>query len=256
MTRFNRFGATFAMVEALYPGTVDADFGAGVTATGQANINGALDRAVAETIAKAPAIVYRALTKVENEWIERFAVAGATTFNTGIFPIIASSFHMWIYPLMQPDGGLGDQVGSAGYFYLNAYYKPPNKGWLEVPAANIAVTASTGAIVYTPSGGASAINLGDRVYATYDVDSDNATFTVNQLQQIVVMGAAAELGPLLYSESQQTWALVDSYKARYAGFLKDLAAGSLVPDEVRKLSHWQEIEPTGKEAKSFRLNRG
>ena len=214
------------------------------------------DRATAKPSGKCPSVVYRAFTKVENEWIERFGSVGETNFNTGIFPIIASTFHMWIYPLNQPAGGLGDQLGASGLFYLEAYYKPPSKGWLEVDASCLSVTASTGAIVYTPVGGNAAINLGDRVYATYDVDSDNASFSVNQLQQIVIMGAAAEIGPFLYSESQQGWGLVDSYKARYAGFLKDLAEGKLIPDEVRKLSHWQEIEPTGKEAKSFRLNRG
>ena len=255
MPRFNRFGAIYTQVMSLFPGTALTDYAAGGSA-GQANIEGALDRATTETSGKLPATVFRAITKVENEWIERYGTAGETNFNTGIFPIVAGSLHMWIYPLMQPNGGLGNQVGASGFFYLDAYYKPPNKGWLEVAANCLTVNNATGAITYTPTGGASAINTGDRVYATYDVDSDNAAFSVNQLQQIVIMGAAAELGPLLYSESQQDWALVKMYGERYAGFLKDLQESKLIPDEVRKLSHWQEIEPTGREAKNFRINRG
>lgn len=252
MSRFNRFGKIFSDVISFYPGTSLADYDAG-GANGQLRIEAALDRAVVDVLGSLSPAVYAAMTQVVNEFVVRYATAGQTTWTLGLFPIVAGTVHLWRYPLDTPLGGIGNLVGNSGFFYGEQFYKPPTKGYFEIATTDYSVNATTGVCTYT---GAQSVQLGDRIYATYDVDADNAAFSMPQLGQAIVIGASAELGTRLYTQADQTWQLVTMYQARYDNYLKMFRDGTLIPDEVRKLNYWQEIERNNNEVKSFRLRRG
>jgi len=247
MSHYNRFGKTSTSVLALYPGTVAADYDSG-GAAGAANIEGALDRAVFLVAASLPPAVFRALTDVDAQEVVDYATANQTTWTLGIVPIVAGSLHLWLYPLPVPPGR---QQGVSGYF-SDDWSRPPAKGYSEVDPAEYGVVAATGAVTYSGR----AVGVGERVFASYAVDHDNASFTSPMLGQIAVLGAAAELGTLLYSSATQEWALVTSYAARFAAMLAQLKDGSLVPDEVRKLKYFTEIERSSGEVRSVPFYRG
>ncbi len=211
-----------------------------------------MDRATLEITAAVRPDVFQAITQVNAEWVVRYATLGQNSWTLGMKPAIAGTVHLWNYPLQIPDGGLGNQVNTSGFTYLDAYYKPPSKGWLEIDPTWYSVNVTTGVVTYT---GPQQVQLGDRIYATYDVDTDNAAFSLPQLGNVLVFGAAAELGGAIYSQATQEWALVTQYRDRYAALCKQLLDGTLIPDEVRRLNFWVEIERVSPEVKSFRLNR-
>lgn len=252
MSRFNRFGGVFTDVSAMYPGTATVDYDGG-GANGQVRIEAALDRAVLEVTAALTPDVYKAITQVVNQFVERYATAGQTTWTLGIKPVIAGTVHLWRYPLDTPLGGIGTLVGNSGFFYGEQFYKPPTKGYFEIASTDFSVNAATGVCTYT---GAQAVQLGDRIYATYDVDTDNASFALPQLSLVSILGASAEMGERLYSQNTQEWALVTQYRTRFAAMIELIRAGTLIPDEVRKLNYWQDIERVNNEVKSVRLGRG
>lgn len=246
MSRYNRFGKVFGDVMRCFPGTVVADYDAG-GANGQTNIESAMDRATMEVAAALPPAVFNALTNVQAQEVISYASAGLASFTLGMVPVIAGSVHMWLYPLLPPPGGMWNaSLWSAEWF------RPPTIGFLEAPTADYVVTASTGAISYTGR----AVNLGERVFASYSVDVDNAAFSSLMLGQVAVLGASAELGELLYSQGTQEWALVTQYRERYQSLMDQLKDGSLIPDEVRKLKYFTEVERTNNEVRSVRFLRG
>lgn len=249
MSNFNRFGKLYTDVMSLYPGTVVADYDAG-GAAGQTKIEDALDRAVFMVAAALPPALYKALTNVDAEEISNFATQGQTDFNLGMFPVVAGTVHLWRYPLLVPNGSTWSGAMSP---WGADWYKPPSMGYNEVSTTDYSVTALTGAIAYT---GTSAINKGERIYATYNVNRDAATFACGMLGQVAVLGAAAELGAMLFSTPSQEWALVTKYATSFDSLIAQIKDGSLVPDEVRKLKYFTEIERMSNEVRSVRLLRG
>lgn len=247
MSNYNRFGKTSASVLSLYPGTVTADYDSG-GASGAVNIEGALDRAVFQVAASLPPAVFKAITEVQAQEVISSATAGLTSWTLGLVPVVAGSVHLWLYPLPVPPGR---QQGVSGYF-SDDWYRPPAMGYNEVPTTDYSVAASTGVVTYTGR----TIGAGERVFASYTVDHDNASFTSPMLGQTAVLGAAAELGTLLYSRSTQEWALVTRYAEQFAAMLAQLKDGSLIPDEVRKLKYFIEIERSNNEVRSVPFYRG
>jgi hypothetical protein len=247
MSRYNRFGKVYTDVIACYPGTVVADYDGG-GASGQTRVEEAMDRATLEVAASLTPAVYKALTDVEAQEVVSYATAGQSSFTLGMVPVVAGSVHLWIYPLTPPAGA--DWNG--GEWNSDAWYKPPTVGFNEVETTDYSVTEATGAISYTGP----TIGLGQRVFASYRVDVDNASFSSLMLGQIAVLGAAAELGERLYSSATQEWALVTQYRTRYNDLLKQLKDGALIPDEVRKLKYFTEVERTNNEIRSVRFLRG
>lgn len=249
MSNFNRFGEVYTDVTALYPGTVTADYDAGGS-DGQAKIEGALDRAVFMVAAALPPALYKALTRVDAEEVVAYAAQGVSAWTLGMFPIVAGTVHLWRYPLLTPDGS---GWYSNQYPGVGDWYRPPAKGYNEIPTTDYSVNAATGVVTYT---GSAPIGLGESIFASYDVSRDAATFTSGMLGQIAVLGAAAELGAMLYSTPAQEWALVTKYAASFDSLLAQIKDGSLIPDEVRKLKYFTQIERTSNEVRSVRALRG
>jgi hypothetical protein len=242
MPRFNRFGATYADVVAMYPGSVLADYDAG-GAAGQAKVEAALDRAVRRfSMALAPD-VYRQMTKVDAEMPVRYATEGQTSFALGLGPMNSGTLHVWRYPSLYTIESLG--LGGA-------YSQKPEFGVLE----ELGWSANTVGAVVTVTLASPAMSKGQRIFASYEVDVDNAAFTAQSVADLSLYGAAVELGAFLYSEGTQEWKLVEEYRKRWEDALKAATEGGWVPDELRKLNYWEAVERASNEVLSIHRPRG
>lgn len=243
MARFNRFGATYAQAIALYPGTVIADYDAG-GGSGQTKVEAVMDRITREVASALTPDVYRQMTEVDAQEVVRYATDGQSTATLGLVPALTGTYHLWAYPNINlADSRLAD-LGEYGEWV----YRKPGKGVNEL--TGYSVTASTGAITGL------SLSTGDRLYATYDVDVDSASYSLASVADIMLLGVAAELGSNLYTEGTQEWKAVTEYRDRYNKWLEALREGAWVPDELRKLTYWTEIERTSSEVKSVPWSRG
>jgi hypothetical protein len=243
MARFNRFGAVHTQVLALYPGADLADFDDG-GAAGQAKIEAALDRAAREVASALTPEVYKQMTEVDCQEVVRYAAAGQATATLGLVPVVAGTLHLWRYPNPEWVGG-----GARGGYGTSAdYHAKPRLGVAEHTGHSL--TTTTGALTGL------SLSEGDRLFASYDVYVDSASFAMPSVADLVAQGAAAELGAQLYSHEMQEWKLVEEYRTRYAAALAAARSGEWIPDELRKLRYWTELDRTAQEVRSVRLYRG
>ncbi len=242
MSTYNRFGATYDKVIELYKDTVIADYGS------QAIVEAEMDRVTREVASAVMPNVFEQITQVRAEWIVRYATQGQTSWNLGMFPLRAGTIHMWLYP---PIAAYVSQ-NLPGYFMAPAYYRAPEKGVMEMATTDYSVNATTGAVTYSGA----ALNIGSRIYASYDVDMDNAVFSLLSLADAVVLGTASALGSKLYSDNLQQWQLVKDYQARYAAKISMLLDGKLIPDEVRRLNYYQDVERASPQWGTVNMLRG
>lgn len=230
---YNRFGAVYGSIVALYPGTDAADYG------GQATIEEALDRAVDQVAQAMPEQVYRALATPDFERIVARATAGQTVLPAvARLPVIAGTMHLW---RGQPSDFLGRPV------LLTEF----GDGLAEQASSAFTLVAATGVVTL-----ASGLILNDQVFVSYEADTSSGSFTAPSLGRLAVRGAAAELGSRLYSESNQEWKLVDAYRQAFLTDLEALRTGALIPDEIRARVYWSEPTPRSSQVGSVVLHRG
>ncbi len=256
-TRFNKFGAVYTSILAMYPGTILADFDGG-GANGQTVIESALDRIAREVASAMTPEVYSQITQVDCEEIVRYATANQTSLQLGLTPVVAGTVHLWKYP---PLFALETGIGTDGGWTAEWYYRKPVKGYGElILTTDYTVNATTGAVTLVAG-----LNAGDRIFATYDTDVTAATYSLPSVADLVLLGTAAELGARLYSDAQQEWKLVEEYRARYrgafdtpeGGFTGRALSGTWIPDELRALNHWKEVErDAASGVSSIRMYRG
>ncbi len=255
---YNQYGTTYASVIALYPGTVVGDYG------NQAAVDAALDRSVREIAASLNQESFRNLTEPDLELVERRATAGQTSLTLGAnvvaagsWPVVSGKTHIWVgqpqsfaaRPLLTTDPyaysqryGIGVVAGT--YDMLGPM--------TELPADQFSVVAATGVVTLV-----TALQANDVAYASYVVDVNAAAYAVPSLAEIAVLGAGAELGARLYSAGNQEWKLVEDYRTRYTDWLKRMVEGSWIPDELRYMRWWKEVERVDEKApSSVRLFRG
>ncbi len=249
MTRLNNFGAVNGDVIAMYPNTAAADFG------GTTVVDAALGRAARVFAMSLSPDVWRQMRLVDAQLVVRYATAGQTTATIGLKPIISGTVHLWQYPneeLFDPNNSFAGYANTAGW-QRGWFYRKPRFGIMELDQTALAITVnlSTGAVANLP-----ALNLGDRVYASYEVDTDAAAFAMPSIADAIVYGAAAEMGAFLYTEGTQEWKLVDEYRERWKAILGSAKDGTWVPDELRKLIYFQPVERGAEEISSVRLFRG
>ncbi len=232
MASYNYFGATAAQLVALFPGTATADF------VDTAALNGVLGRIAREVAgAFAPMSYSHLAEEVTLELAEDYATAAQTTVQLGCTPIVSGSLRLWSF-------AKGAELND----------KPV---WGESELAHTVVVA-TGVVTLS-----SPLSLGDRVFATYVLDTEAAAFSWPSVADVVLLGAAAEFGARLYSAGDQEWKLVDDFKERYRGralgddgtALGLTRSGAWVPDELRTLKFWTEVERSGVSIGSVRKYR-
>jgi hypothetical protein len=244
---YNRFGAVYTDVIALYTGTVVGDFGT------QQIIEAAIDEAVDMVAGALAPTSYAAITDPTLEQVVTRATAGQTTCQLGITPVITSQVHVWsgqpilfqIRPRLLTEsiasyaGGLG--LGNAGQIM------GPQ---VELDASQFSVN-SAGLVTLNR-----AMSANDVVYATYRADTTNASYAFPSLARIAVRGAAAELGARLYTDGTQSWDLVKRYAEQFSMALENLRAGTLIPDEIRLMRWFSEVERASNQGGSIRISRG
>ncbi len=255
---YNQFGTTYAAVVALYPGTVVGDY------VSSAVIDTALNRAVREIAASLNQESFRNLTEPDLELVERRATAGQTSLTLGAnvvaagsWPIVANKTHVWVgqpqafsaRPLMTTDPyAYSQQYGIGVVAGMYDMLGPMT----ELPADQFTVNVATGVVTLVAP-----MQVNDLAYASYVVDVMAAAYAVPSLAEIAVLGAGAELGARLYSAGNQEWKLVEDYRTRYTDWLKRMVEGAWIPDELRYMRWWQEVERVDeKAATSTRMYRG
>lgn len=237
----NRFGAVYTSVASLYPQTAVADYG------GQTPIEEALDRSSDQIANALTPLMYQQITEPDLEMIVRRAAAGQTSATLSIKPIISGSLHVWTG---QPALFQERPLQSTEFYEVGG--QPTGSlagGQFELPSTSYSVNVTTGVVTL-----ASPLAANDVVYATYQVDT--STLSLASLARIAVRGAAAELGARLYTQSTQEWALVSAYRDAFASDLAALKDGTMVPEELRNLRWWAEVERTSNRVGSIRLYRG
>ena len=232
---FNRFGAVFTSVIALYPGTAAADYG------GQATIEEAIDRAVDRILAAMPEVIHNQIASPELILVVQRATAGQTTTTLQLLPGISGTGRVW--------------VGQPSQFQERPQQSPAlfqDVGQVELATSAYSINYASGLVTLTTPMAAN-----DQLYATYDVDATNASFAAASLARMAVRGAASELGSRLYSEANQEWLLVDKYENSFKESIDALSDGTWIPEELRFLKWWKEAERTTVGgAASIRLPRG
>jgi len=229
MSLYNRFGAVYTDLPALYPGTVAADMG------GQAAMEDAIDTAVDRIVAALPETSFAALTHPKLCRVVRRATSGQTAVSIPLYPVVANTLVVWSgqpYQFEEPDRDDGE-------------------GWPD-DRTDWTLTEADGSLVL-----ATGLALEDHLYASWEVDVDNASFAADSLARLALRGAAAELGARLFTEATQEWKLVDAYRMLFDQALAAFKDGSRIPDEIRRLTWWEEVlrrEPGG--IHSIRISRG
>ncbi len=250
-TRFNSFGATSASFLAKYPGTVLADYDDG-NGGGAAVITATLESVSREVASAFTEMVYTQMTQVDCEWLVRFANLAQATSTIGLGPVVTGTQHLWLFPSIASMESVDIWRQSPIYYVydLDFFYRKPVKGYNElIEGTDYSITGSTVTWIRQ-------LENGQRIYASYDVDVSSASFSMPSVADIVYLGAAAELGSRLYSESTQEWELVKQYRDRYKDWLDRITKGVWIPDELRKLNYWNEVErSTGTTVDSKRMYR-
>ncbi len=249
MATWNLFGAVYSDVVELYPDTVLTDYATN-SETGDLVLNKAMTRITRDIVRSMPPAVLESLYQVDAEQVVRYATAGQTSgISLGILPMLAGTCHLWRYP------SLAAMESPILYGYAIEFaFRRPVKGFNEVSTSDYTVNATTGAIVLGGSI-AAGLNVGERVFATYDVDTENELFALPSVADLVLYGTAAEVGSKLFSEASSQWKLAADYKERYDGAIEDLKDGTWIPDEIRRLHHWVEVLNKNTEVKSVRVHR-
>jgi len=234
---YNRFGATEAMVLRVFAtggyAPTAADFG------GSASIADELDGA---TYAAAQALPLTFLNQIEHPDLERIvtrAAAGQVAAALGFGPAVAGTVHIWTGPpqaFASKPVLLTDPWNRGGGWAFNTgpgVQATPTGAVVELAEDKFAVTGQAVTLV-------DALNRSDLVFASYDVDVEDATFGLPSVADMVAKGAAYVLGSKVFPQATSEWAYVARLGEEWASYLGEVAAGKLVPAELRAKQWWQE----------------
>ena len=245
---YNNFGLTTADVVALYPGTVASDFG------GSAPIQSALDSATELVAAALTPQTFEALTWPQLEMVEARATAGQGTVQLGITPVIPKYVHIWkgqpvlftTKPRMITDPFYTMGVGLSASTAYAGYYGTCT----ELDSSQFTATAAGLVTLMVP------LVANDLVFATYKIDVTSPNYAEPSLAKIAVRIAGAELGARIYMSGDSQWGLVDMYAKQGAAYIEALRDGSMIPDQIRLLRWWDELERRAPKGATVRFQRG
>jgi hypothetical protein len=239
MAAFNYFGAT---VEA-----VVLKFATGGYAAESADFGG--DPAVLDALADAtnqlaqalPLAHLDALQRPELCQIENRGADGQTivAFPAVLLPAFAGRVHVWrgmpsqfvSRPMLQTSPWISGAFG--GYAGLSSPV-PPGAA-VELPESAYTVTP-TGIILGTP------LARNEQVFASWDVATTDAAYSVPSLADWVANGAAAMLGPKVYTTATAQWEYVSGMVTGWNDLLEAVHKGTVTPADLRVLRWWKAPE--------------
>ena len=234
---YNRFGATEAMVLQKYAAgayvPAAADFG------GSAAIAAALDDATNALCQAMPLLSLDALQRPDLCNVEARGTAGQTiiTFPAALRPMVAGRVHLWrgmpsaftSRPVLRTDAW----QGPGGYGALSS--PTPSGPVCELEETDFSVTA-TGVVL------TSGLQRNEQVFGSWDVNVEDAAYSVQSMANWVSDGAAAVLGSKVYSQAQQEWQYVARLLEDWTALIESLGDGSTVPADLRVLRWWKAPE--------------
>lgn len=234
---YNRWGATQdAVLRVFATGgytPAAADFG------GADAIADELDGAAFQV---AQALPLAFLDRIEHPELERIvsrAATGQTTATLGFGPAVAGTVHVWTGPpqaFASKPILLTDPWNRGGGWAMNTgpgVQATPTGPVVELAEDRFTVSGQTVTLV-------DALNRSDLVFASYDVDTEDPDFGVPSIADMVAKGAAYVLGSKVFPQASSEWAYVARIGDDWADYLAQLAAGKLVPAELRMKQWWQE----------------
>lgn len=236
MTKFNRFGVTASDVADMFVTGGANDTASDILSDlgGESTVNNTIDDIVEEVTAMMCSSVYNQLNRVRLEEVTREGGAdeGTTVLTAGVSPV-SSTTNLDVFKF----GYRPDQ-------------KPERhgNGWMDPDDGDYTASISGGELTLTFT---NSNELGDGyvVYLSYDLDTDSTDYTESAIAAIVKLGAAATLGPRLYTPGDAIgWQLVEFYRTDYRGTKEEhgklalISDCSYVPTFYRHLRFWEEIE--------------
>lgn len=240
MSTYNRWGAVEAAVLRAFAtggyAPAAADFG------GSDAIADELDDAANAVAQAMPLTLLERFQHPELERIVSRAAAGQTVCTLGAGPVIAGTVHVWTgsptafasKPVLLLDPWR--RTGPLGVVYNPGAQATPSGPVTELAEDAFTMSGTDGRTVTL----ATPLNRSDLVFASYDVNTEDATFAVASIADMVAKGAAAALGGKVFPQATSEWAYVTRLAEEWADYLAELAAGRLVPAELRVRQWWQE----------------
>lgn len=209
--------------------------------------------AVDQIIQSMPEIIFKQMTQIRLEIVERRATASQTVVSTTLTPLVAGKTYVWRaqprYFLVEPKRKtdlLRDEE-----FYDPSVYRPLAE-MLEGTDYNINVT--NGQITFTVG-----CAVQDMVVVDYTVDVESTDFSIDSLAACAADGAAYMLGSRLYPKASSKWEYIDTLNEQFTKKMSALQDGSWVPPELRLMTFWKEVIPLGdtkSKIQSGRIIRG
>lgn len=240
MSVANYFGATEADVLQKYAvggySPVAADFG------GSPSIANALSSAESEVIQAMGADLWRNVTDPELELIETRATAGQVIVQLGIAPVFPRLVWIWRNqpaafqrdrPMKQTDRLIDMPPGYGPFSPAIPLYGPS----YDINFDQFVTDAATGAVTLLVP-----LQNQDQVYASYRVNTEDSTFNMPSIADLVATYAAYLLGEKVYPREDTTWQYVETLKEDAENLLDQLNKGTWTPSEIRLLRWWKPVE--------------
>lgn len=213
------------------------------TATDFGGTDAINDAIAAAADAVAQAMPLALLEKIQHPDLERIvtrATQGQTVCHLGFAPVVLGTVHIWTGPpqafaakpilITDPWARMGGWSTNTGPGVAATPVGPQP----EKAETDFSVVADGTVTLAAP------LNRSDQVFASYDVNVDDATFRIASIANAVANGAAAALGAKVYPQASAEWAYVTRLGEGWADYLGELAAGRLVPAELRTKQWWEE----------------
>ena len=242
MSTFNCFGATVAGVLLKYTtgsySPIADDFG------GTAAIQDILAHNEGRILDALPPRIFQCLARPDLLKAVTRAALGQLQFTLpAIFrPLVSGTLHLWRgypsnfqdRPKLRTDPNYADSYGNSktnGDF--GARYTPQ----IEMNADSFLVDNASGIVTLLDP-----LYYDWQVYASFEVDTNNASYGVPSIAHILEDATAGDIGAKIYSRGTDQWQLVSKFNDDFADALDGLSNGSRVPPEIRTLQWWQEVE--------------
>lgn len=208
---------------------------------GSSAITDALQGAEDEVIQAMGADLWRNVTDPELELIETRGTLGQTTAQLGITPILTK--YVWVWrgqpavfqrdrPMKQTDRQIDQQASYGPMVPASPLYGPQ----YDLSPTQFSVNAA-GLVTVT-----TVLQANEQIFASYRVDTTNASFSMESIAQLVATIAAAALGAKVYPREDSTWAYVEKMKEESDDLLDQLNKGLWTPSEIRLLRWWKPVE--------------
>jgi hypothetical protein len=192
-----------------------------------------------------PEDVFKQMTQVELEIVERRATAGQTVVNTTLTPVVAGKTYVWAeqprFFLTMPKKKtdlLRDEE-----FFDRSIYKPLAE---LTEGTDYTINVTNGQITFT-----TVLDQDDEVVVSYETDSENSNFRINSLAQCAADGAAYLLAARLYPRASSKWEYLETLNEQFTKKLASLQDESWIPPELRLMTFWKELTPISEKKSSI-----